>query len=156
MRRWSLKLICSWCTTPTFDYIHTSLSNSSGATELQLLLNYWETVSCELWQERDETFPVMSCEKHQTGAFHLPPTTWQSPLLLSSSIPSLTLDTNKARVKSRLMNSTWWQVWGLRPRQNTPTGTGISCCWRVKIFVIIESCDNLTNSKYWSSTYIQS
>ena len=91
---------------------------------------------------------------------HLPPTTCQSPLR-QHSFPdtTLTLDSNKARVKSQLMNSTWWQVWGLRPRQNTPTGTGIACYWRVslcqfvKIFVIIESCDNLTNSKYWPQQY---
>ena len=154
MRRWSLKLICSWCTTPTFDYIHTSLSNSSGATELQLLLNYWETVNCELWQERDETFPVMSCEKHQTGAFHLPPTTWQSPLL-QHSLP----DSGHQQSSCQVSVDEFHLVTGLGTEtkaEHTHRDWHILLLTWVKIFVIIESCDNLTNSKYWSSTYIQS
>ena len=154
MRRWSLKL--SWCTSPTFDYIHTSLSNFSPANAtiwiIESRLVRWSCDGREM--KRSRWWRVW--DTRRARSISLLPLDSLLSSLLSRTQPwlVLTLDNSKALLRSQLMNSTWWQVWGLRPRQNTPAGTGISCCWRVKIFVIIESCDNLTNSKYWSSTII--
>ena len=152
-------LVLYWCTKPSFDYIHTSLANSSPAyctATLWIIDTRLVRWSCGRREMKRSRWWGLRDTKGARSISLQP----LDSLLSSLLDPTLTVGNNKVGVQSQLMNSTWWQVWGLRPRQNTPTGTGLSCYWRVslcqsvKIFVIIESCDNLTNSKYWPGTII--
>ena len=145
----------SWCTKPSFDDIHTSLDNFSPALlqPSELLTADWEggAVGSE-WREMKRSRWWERSERHQTGPVHPPPTT----CLLSWSQPWL-------RPTTRLVsNHSWWIPPGDRSGdwdqgRTHPLGQAylvIDVCHSVKIFVIIESSDNLTNSKYWASTII--
>ena len=146
MWRWNFETyICSWCTTPTFDYIHTSLSNFSGATELQLLLNYWETESCGRREMKRSRWWAARNTK-RARSISLQP------------LDSL-LSTGHQQSSCQVSVDEFHLVTGLGTEtkaEHTHRDLHILLLRWVKIFVIIESCDNLTNSKYWSSTYIQS
>ena len=146
-------LVLYWCTKPSFDYIHTSLANSSPAYCTATLwiidtrLVRWSCGRREM--KRSRWWGVRDTKRARSISLQ--------PLdsLLSSLLdPTLTEGNNKVGVQSQLMNSTWWQVWGLRPRQNTPTGTGISSYWRVSLCQSV-SQDICNYRKLWQSDQFQ-